>query len=251
MRAAFVLSPGCRLLRRRCIMRHTGRDNTDSAPLPGAPPLTEDASPSDALQRLPAGTRAFPDVPAAGRTKSILRDQAKAARFGLTPAEIAERSSAVCKTLLALIRPFCTVMVYASKPPEVDTGELIVRLLAEGKRVVVPIIERETCSLRLSYLEDPSVLLPSTFDVPEPIGSEIPALPEDVEAAVIPMLAFDRFGNRLGYGAGYYDRFLLQNPHIVKIGIAFACQQAECLPAESNDINMDCIVTENGIITCR
>ena len=62
------------------------------------------------------------------------------------------------------------------------------------------------------------------------------------------MLGFDSKGNRLGYGAGYYDRFLRRYPHPEKIGIAFSCQQVECIPADENDIMMDCIITEKVII---
>ena len=58
---------------------------------------------------------------------------------------------------------------------------------------------------------------------------------------------FDRQGNRIGYGAGYYDRFLLQNPHLKKIGLAYACQEVEAVPTEENDIPLDMVITENGI----
>jgi 5-formyltetrahydrofolate cyclo-ligase len=72
-----------------------------------------------------------------------------------------------------------------------------------------------------------------------------------VKAVIIPMLAFDKKGNRLGYGAGYYDRFLVSHPHLTRIGIAFAFQEVEKIPVEATDAGMDIIVTENGIIRCR
>lgn len=184
------------------------------------------------------------------QTKTALRLRAKEARSLLSPSQIAEYSTAIGRNLLNLLNGFETVMVYVSKVPEVDTGDLILDLNRRGVQVVVPIIERETCSLRLSYLPDPSVLVPSTFNVPEPLGHELPARPEDVQAVIIPMLAFDAGGNRLGYGAGYYDRFLCRYPHPIKIGIAFSCQQAESIPVDGNDVKMDYIVTENEIIRC-
>jgi 5-formyltetrahydrofolate cyclo-ligase len=182
------------------------------------------------------------------QTKAALRQQAKEARSLLSPAEIATYSSIIERRLLEILNGFKTVMVYASKAPEAETTGLIAALNRRGVRVVVPIIERETCNLRLSYLPDPTVLVPSTFNVPEPIGHELPARPEDVEVVIIPMLAFDAEGNRLGYGAGYYDRFLCRYPHPKKIGIAFSCQQAQSIPADENDVKMDYIVTEKGII---
>ena len=181
------------------------------------------------------------------QTKAALRQQSKETRSLLSPAEIAENSRIIRQRLLDLLNGFDTVMVYASKTPEVETKDLIADLNRRGVRVVVPIIERETASLRLSYLPDPAVLVPSTFNVPEPIGHELPARPGDIEAVVIPMLAFDIEGNRLGYGAGYYDRFLCRYPRPQRIGIAFSCQRAESIPADENDVKMDCIVTETGI----
>jgi 5-formyltetrahydrofolate cyclo-ligase len=181
-------------------------------------------------------------------TKAELRMRAKEARSRLTPAEIARYSASIERRLIEVLDGFTTVMVYVSKPPEVETHGLIAALNNRGVRVVVPIIERETRSLRLSALPDPAVLVQSTFNVPEPIGHEIPVRPENIQAVVVPMLGFDSEGNRLGYGAGYYDRFLQRYPHPKKIGIAFSCQQVESIPADENDIMMDCIITEKGII---
>lgn len=128
---------------------------------------------------------------------------------------------------------------------------LIRYLLEKGVRVVVPIIERETRTLRLSCLEDPGDLVISTFSVPEPIGNEIPVCGEDLEVIIVPLLAFDRAGHRLGYGAGYYDRFLSSYPRAKKIGAAFSCQEIGSVPADNNDVAMDLIVTEREIIPCH
>ncbi|MGA9085270.1 MAG: 5-formyltetrahydrofolate cyclo-ligase [Methanoregula sp.] len=182
------------------------------------------------------------------KTKQEIRAEVKRRRQALTPEEREEKSRRICGALLDLLDGTGPVMAYVAKPPEVDTAALIAGLLARGTRVIVPIIERETVSLRLSYLEDPSVLVESTFHVPEPTGHEIPARPDEVKAAIIPLLAFDSEGNRLGYGAGYYDRFLAAHPGMKTIGVAFACQEMPDLPGESTDIQMDMIVTESGIV---
>jgi 5-formyltetrahydrofolate cyclo-ligase len=65
------------------------------------------------------------------------------------------------------------------------------------------------------------------------------------------MLGFDQLGHRLGYGAGYYDRFLSNHPHFLKIGLAFSCLESGEVPVDENDISMDMIITEKGIIRCR
>lgn len=189
-----------------------------------------------------------PEQPAA---KQALRDSVKKRRFALSPEEIREKSRAVTARLLALLDGTKTVMVYVSKPPEVDTIELIDALLVRGTRVVVPIIEKDTHSLRLSYLESRDVLVESTFHVPEPVGHEIPAATTDLDTVVVPMVGFDRSGNRLGYGAGYYDRFLAGCPGLCTIGIAFACQEVGVVPHEPFDRQMDVLITEAETLWCR
>jgi 5-formyltetrahydrofolate cyclo-ligase len=183
-----------------------------------------------------------------GRTKRELREQGRIRRANLAAPLHMSHSSSICRNVADLLNGTSPVMVYASKPPEVDTVPLINDLLGRKKRVVVPIIETATRGLRLSYIEDLSVLVPSTFSVPEPVGHEVPADPEDLTIAIIPLLAFDRSGNRLGYGAGYYDRFLSCNPAIEKVGVAFSCQEVDTIPADEYDVPLDAVVTEEGIL---
>ena len=183
-------------------------------------------------------------------SKQALRDAAKQRRRAIPEDEIAKKSARICAYLLEVIDGCDPVMAYVSKPPEVDTHPFIRDLLREGRRVVVPIIEKETRTLRLSYLQDTTLLVKSTFHVPEPIGNEIPAQASDIRTVIIPLLAFDRRGNRLGYGAGYYDRFLAQNPGIKKIGVAFSCQETDSVPGDENDVRIDIVVTEDEVIHC-
>jgi 5-formyltetrahydrofolate cyclo-ligase len=182
--------------------------------------------------------------------KKLLRDHARTVRASLSSEEIEEKSGLICRRLLEVLDGTDPLMVYASKPLEVNTKVLIGHLISQGKTVIVPIIEKDTKTLRLSYLKDPTVLQVSTFHVPEPVGCELPALASDIKAVIIPMLAFDKKGNRLGYGAGYYDRFLSSHPHLTRIGIAFSCQEVEEIPADATDASMDIIVTDNDIISC-
>ena len=183
-------------------------------------------------------------------SKQALRDAAKQKRRAIPEDEITKKSARICAYLLEVIDGGDPVMAYVSKPPEVDTHPFIRDLLREGRGVVVPIIEKETRTLRLSYLQDTTLLVKSTFHVPEPIGNEIPAQASDIQTVIIPLLAFDRRGNRLGYGAGYYDRFLAQNPTVKKIGVAFSCQETDSVPGDENDVRIDIVVTEDEIIHC-
>lgn len=182
--------------------------------------------------------------------KAALREMLKSRRARLPYEERREKSRKIGGILLDFLLDYDTVMVYVAKEPEVMTRQLIADLIGRGTRVIVPIIQRHNHTLRLSYLIDLSVLTVSTFNVPEPIGNELPADPQDIQATIIPLIGFDRQGNRLGYGAGYYDRFLEQYPGIVKIGVGYACQQVDAIQHDRYDIRLDYIVTEEGIISC-
>jgi 5-formyltetrahydrofolate cyclo-ligase len=180
--------------------------------------------------------------------KARVRDILRKRKDAMTPEERAEKSGLIARHLMLLIAEGETVMVFTSKEKEVNTRPLIEALFEQKNPVVVPIIQKEDVSLRLSYIRNMSVLVPSTFGVPEPIGNEIPAKPQDVDTIILPMLGFDRAGGRIGYGAGYYDRFLEKNPGLTKIGIAFGCQEMDGLPIDPNDVRMDLIVTEDGVV---
>jgi 5-formyltetrahydrofolate cyclo-ligase len=180
--------------------------------------------------------------------KSSIRQILRQRKDAMEPEDRLIKSQAICHHLMTLIRKKEAVMAYTSKEKEVNTVPILTALFLRRNPVIVPIIVREDVSLRLSYLRDLSVLVPSTFGVPEPIGSEIPAMGEDVDTILLPMLGFDRTGGRIGYGAGYYDRFLEKHPDLRKIGLAFACQEIESLPLDDTDVRMDHIITEEGIV---
>jgi 5-formyltetrahydrofolate cyclo-ligase len=180
--------------------------------------------------------------------KNSIRQILRHRKDSIGPEDRLEKSDLICRHLMKQIRDGETVMVYTSKDKEVNTADLITTLIERGNPVVVPVIVKEDVSLRLSYLRSLSSLVPSTFGVPEPVGNEIPATCGDIDLIILPMLGFDRTGRRIGYGAGYYDRFLAKNQKLRKIGIAFACQEYENLPADEHDITMDSIITEEGIV---
>lgn len=183
------------------------------------------------------------------QTKAEMRESLKSLREKLTLEERREKSYHITIHLQNFLKPYTTILAYVSKEPEVESMVIINCLLEEGKTVVVPIIEKETKSLRLSYLKKMSQLEPGTFKVPEPLSCEEPAPAKSIEIALLPLVGFDGFGNRLGYGAGYYDRFFAKYPDIPRIGLAYACQEVPKIPADEFDQKMNWIVTENGIIT--
>lgn len=184
-------------------------------------------------------------------SKEKIRNRLKQARWTIPPIERELMSREICNRLAGMIETKETVLVYCAKEPEVETCWLIDSLLSLNIRVVVPIIEQKSISLRLSYIDTRDVLCPSTFSVPEPVGKEIPARKEDITSVILPVLGFDRNGGRIGYGAGYYDRFLSNNSHIKKIGLAYSNQEESKIPLQDHDIRMDMIVTEKDVFMCN
>ncbi len=143
-----------------------------------------------------------------------------------------------------------TLMLYASMRDEVPTHTLIERLLSAGRRVALPIVRRGDKTLTLSCLSSLDDLRPAQFGVPEPMPhTRQVCTPSSVEVALIPGLAFDMQGHRLGHGLGYYDRFLpsLSCP---KIGLAYDVQIAPRLPREAHDHPVDYIVSEKRVVVC-
>ena len=183
-------------------------------------------------------------------TKAELRTVLKARRDALTRTEQRSKAYYITCRLQELLKPYQTIFAYVAKDSEVESMVLLNCLLEEGKKVVVPIIEKETHTLRLSYITSMDQLELGTFKVPEPLTHEKPAPVSAIDAILVPMVGFDRAGHRLGYGAGYYDRFFALYPDIPRIGMAYACQEVESIPAEEYDARMDQIVTEDEVIRC-
>ena len=182
------------------------------------------------------------------KDKVSLRLELKERRFSIPLGDRREKGCKITALAETILKDKQSILAYAAKDPEVETLVLINRLIKAGKTISVPIIEKETKTLRLSKLSSVADLEPSTFNVPEPLSKENPISPSEIQTVIIPLLGFDRKGNRIGYGAGYYDRFLKNNPHLEKIGLAYSCQEVDLVPTDTNDIRLDMIITENEII---
>lgn len=139
--------------------------------------------------------------------------------------------------------------IYCAYGSEVSTLELIDHLLAQGKTICVPLCEPTSTTLRAVRIIDPhKELLPGYKGIPEPdpqLVEERSTPATRLQVAIIPGSVFDRRGFRLGYGGGYYDRFLaLEAPQALRIGLAFDVQLVDHLPEEPHDVPMDLLVTE-------
>ncbi|HOB19839.1 MAG TPA: 5-formyltetrahydrofolate cyclo-ligase [Candidatus Atribacteria bacterium] len=141
-------------------------------------------------------------------------------------------------------------MVYASIGSEVRTLDLISRALLDNKILTVPLCMTSTRDLkpcRITGLDD---LAAGTFGIPEPVMSCEEVDVNELDIVIVPGVAFDTRLNRLGHGAGYYDRFLARlSINTLKIGLAYDFQVVDSLPVESHDISLDMLITDKRIIT--
>jgi 5-formyltetrahydrofolate cyclo-ligase len=150
-------------------------------------------------------------------------------------------------------KPYRSIHCYISFRSEAETHEFIELSLQEGMRVTVPIVERIDNGKILIHSEigDLAGLVSGHFGLKEPLERKLPSL-DALQAVIVPLVAFDREGTRLGYGMGFYDAFLHTLPRTVeRIGLAFSTQEVNHIPALSHDEPLDTIVTELEIIHVR
>lgn len=138
------------------------------------------------------------------------------------------------------------VFLYVSMWEEPDTRALIETALREGKRVYVPLCcpDRVMKAIRIRRLDE---LRPGMLNIPEPPAENEAAAPGELSLAVVPCVTATAEGARLGYGGGYYDRFL-QLHRCPTICLCYGRILAETLPTDRNDVRMDVVITENGAI---
>ena len=135
-----------------------------------------------------------------------------------------------------------TIMTHYSLPDEVNTHALIDELVAEGKTVLLPkVTGADTMELR--RYTGRADLQEGAYHILEPVGEPFTDL-SAIDLILVPGLAFDAAGHRLGRGRGYYDRFLhsKNRPYCVKIGVCFDFQKVDEVPVDAHDIAMDKVV---------
>lgn len=187
--------------------------------------------------------------------KKIIRQQMLTAREKLTPQQALDKSRMITDRLMDLpsYRGAGTIMVYLDFRNEVKTSLLIDKALREGKKIVVPIINRMGKTMQTWQLKNyPEDLAPGTYGILEPILGATELVPEEeLDLVIVPGIAFDPQGNRLGYGGGYYDRFLPRiNPHASTIALAYEIQILSDLSQYMGpyDYSVQYVLTENRTI---
>lgn len=177
--------------------------------------------------------------------KLKLRKLYKQIRNGIAKEDIAEKSRVIAKKLLGMkeVANAETVFLYISFGSEVDTKDLICALLSQGKRVAVPVC-MDGGIMKAYEITDFGGLVPNRYGILEPNIQKSVFVPrESVDTVIVPGLAFDKSGYRLGYGGGYYDRYL-DGYDGNTIGIVFSDCCADNLPRLESDKAVNTVVTE-------
>ncbi len=179
-----------------------------------------------------------------------MREQAVAARARLSPAERATRSHAIADRVAQLegFRRARTVALYAPVGVEVDTGELARRAADDGKTLVWPRSRPGDRKMEFAACSAGDMVR-GPLGAPEPPEWARAVPPESIDLFVVPGLAFDAAGGRLGRGGGHYDATLAaMPPGAPRVGVAFEAQLVPAVPREPHDVALDAVVTEDRVL---
>lgn len=187
--------------------------------------------------------------------KKALRKKIISIRDQLSPQDIAEKSSLIADSLynLKAYRDAGVVMFFITFGTEVDTRPMVEETIKRGKLALAPKALPESRELIPSRILDwERDLVPGAYNIPEPDDNSLrPVKPETIDLLIVPGVAFDLKGNRLGYGGGYYDRFFpLLKKQTPLVALVFDLQILPEIPVDEWDRRIDIIITEKRVIDC-
>jgi 5-formyltetrahydrofolate cyclo-ligase len=179
-------------------------------------------------------------------TKYELRKTYKSLRSNLSHDVVDEFSLSIANNLLKLSiweYSFYHIFLSIEEQKEVNTDYILNILSGKDKNIVISKSDFDTGNMTNYLLTDSTKIKKNTYNIPEPIdGIEISN--DKIDVVFIPLLAFDKFGNRVGYGKGFYDRFLANcKPETLKIGLSFFEAEAEITNVFESDVKLDYCVT--------
>ncbi|MCX7923376.1 MAG: 5-formyltetrahydrofolate cyclo-ligase [Clostridia bacterium] len=188
--------------------------------------------------------------------KKMLRKAILDVRNTLEKNEVIHKSSLIMERIISSdsYKRSNTVMCYVDFRNEVITREYIAQWIKSGKKIVVPVVcqdekgNKELIASEIYSVEDDLEI--GTYGILEPRKDKIrPVEPINIDFVIVPGVAFDIAGNRIGYGAGFYDRFLRKvRGDCVKVAVAFDFQVVDTIPVEEHDVPVDMVVTEKRVI---
>lgn len=173
--------------------------------------------------------------------KSALRKQIRKLKRQMPKEQIDAASASLAEQFFATdyYRNARTIYGYLPYNQEVRTVPILRQALQDGKRVAVPKVYGE--EMRFIYLEELDLVEEGYAGIPEPVADE-PVAHDSTALVLMPGLAFDRQGHRIGYGGGFYDRFLAQEPNHPTVALCYAFQMLDHLETEEFDVPVDCVL---------
>jgi 5-formyltetrahydrofolate cyclo-ligase len=185
-------------------------------------------------------------------SKAELRAAALARREALSDKQRAKSAQALAKRGLPLeITRNLVISGYSPIRNEIDPMPLMLKLAAQGARLALPVINARGKSLTFRAWSPTDRLMMGPLGIPEPSPAAAELVPD---VMLVPLAAFDRAGHRIGYGAGHYDytfAHLRKAKAVIGIGLAFAIQEIETIPALSHDVALDYVLTEHETLDFR
>ena len=183
--------------------------------------------------------------------KKALRKEMRSRRASMSKEDRDIASHKIVSNLLnnPIYKSADTIMAYSSMPEEIQLNELFDNAFANDKILAIPlIIGRGT--MRPVFLPTVEDLVVGDFGIMTVRQDKRQFVEfDDIDCVIVPGAAFDRQGNRLGLGGGYYDRFLQRVPNAKRVALSFDYQLLETVPAEPHDAKMDLIITESETLT--
>lgn len=183
--------------------------------------------------------------------KNTIRKINKIRRSEMCAEEVREKSNDAAGIFIKseFYKNSSQIMLYMPLGNETDTSEIIQRAFSDGKKCIFPVTNPITGEITPYYANKGTSFKKGAFSVFEPENNESADVGQ-IDVFIVPGIAFDRTGTRVGFGKGCYDRFL-KYTDAVKIGFCYDFQIADCIPADKHDIKMDFLITESELIKCE
>ena len=184
-------------------------------------------------------------------TKQEIREQNKALRRQMSRNDVETKSQTAAEIFLKseLYTASRQIMLYMPLGNEVDLTKVKAAALADGKSVVLSVTERNSGIITPICVDESTVFEKGSFSVMEPKSTDVADMTR-TDVVLVPGIAFDKSGARVGFGKGCYD-MLLERYNGVKIGVCYDFQLQNEIPADKHDVKMDYILTESGLKKCE
>ena len=182
--------------------------------------------------------------------KNTIRLENKNKRKLMTIDDVLTKSEACQMNFLktSIYKNAQCIMIYKPLGNETKTDIILNKAISDGKKIVYPVTDEQSGIITPYFADEKTLFKKGAFSVSEPVGVQKTPL-DDIDVVIVPGIAFDKSGGRIGFGKGCYDMFLKGfNP--IKIGFCYDFQISRSIPTDDNDVKMDYIISENGFFKC-